>query len=261
MEECSISRFLGVWELGGGTGHLHKLGALAKALGRRGHEVRLAVREVGTAARVLGQHAPPVLAAPFFTGRVTGLPPSANYAEVLLRCGYLDSSGLTALIKAWIALFDLARPDVVVADHAPTAILAARVAGIPTAVIGSGFLLPPLAHPMPDLQPWQPMSRERLISAELRVLEPINRSLASRCGASGDLGDVPRHPRGHRQPGPTGADRWRRRSDPARAGGARRGAGRRTGSVCAGRPEHRRRRSDRPHRNLRAHWQQRYRHR
>ena len=145
--------------------------------------MRLAVREVGAAARVLGESAPPVLAAPFFTGRVTGLPPSANYAEVLQRCGYLDSDGLTALIKAWIALFDLARPDVVVADHAPTAILAARVAGIPTAVIGSGFLLPPLAHPMPDLQPWQPVSRERLISAELRVLEPINRSLASLGGS------------------------------------------------------------------------------
>jgi hypothetical protein len=47
--------------------------------------------------------------------------------------GYLDASRSTAMIKAWTGLMSLIAPDLIIANHAPTALIAARVLGIPRA--------------------------------------------------------------------------------------------------------------------------------
>jgi hypothetical protein len=48
------------------------------------------------------------------------------------------------------------RGRVVLADHAPTAILAARTLDIPVMLFGSGFFAPPPVHPTPNMRPWSP---------------------------------------------------------------------------------------------------------
>jgi hypothetical protein len=52
--------------------------------------------------------------------------PPLNYADILLRFGYADSNDLLGLVVAWRELMRLTGFELVLADHAPTAILAAR---------------------------------------------------------------------------------------------------------------------------------------
>jgi len=66
------------------------------------------------------------------------------------------------------------RPDLVVIDHGPTALLAARVARLRRATIGTGFSLPPRVHPLPSFRSWLDVPAERLAASEREVLDVVN---------------------------------------------------------------------------------------
>jgi UDP:flavonoid glycosyltransferase YjiC (YdhE family) len=63
---------------------------------------------------------------------------------------------------------------VVLADHSPTAILAARTLDIPVMLFGSGFFAPPQVHPTPNMRPWSPVSAEHLLAMDRLALQSIN---------------------------------------------------------------------------------------
>lgn len=164
------------WELGGGAGHLHPLGCIARGLAARGHRVVLAVRELKTAGELLPDLQ--LLQAPVWRGRLAKeIPAAASYGELLMRVGFLDPDFVEGQTRSWQQLFRLAQPDLLLCDHSPGALLAARAAGLPAASCGSGFLVPPDRSPLPSLQPWKPITRERLAQAETQMLRPINRAL------------------------------------------------------------------------------------
>lgn len=48
----------------------------------------------------------------------------------------------------------------VIADHAPAALLAARTLGLPAATLDSGFSVPPPETPFPSLRPWLAVPQE-----------------------------------------------------------------------------------------------------
>lgn len=176
-----MSRILFGWELGSGTGHLHNLAPLAQALRRRGHEVIVAVRDLATASRFAGLEGFGLLQAPVLL-RSSQLPPSVNYAEILFRVGYLDPDVLSGLISAWRRLIRYVEPAFMLVNHGPTALLAARLEHIRCASIGSGFMTPPRAAPMPTIQPWQRISEARLVRSERQVLERVNVAMAKQGG-------------------------------------------------------------------------------
>jgi hypothetical protein len=101
-------------------------------------------------------------------------PVSINYATNLLRNGYWHAETATRRLAGWRALLDRLRPDLLVADHAPAALLASRGAQYPRAALGHGFTLPPLCNPMPGLQPWFQIPEPRLIDEEGRLLDTMN---------------------------------------------------------------------------------------
>lgn len=168
-----MKRVLLAWELGAGTGHLHKFALACDALRRAGYRPVLAVKDVVAARRVLGSDVE-TLPAPFWLGRAKGLPPAACYAEVLMHVGYLETDTVSALIGSWMALIAAARVDAVIAEHAPSALLAARALGMPTLVLGTGFTVPPDTAPMPSLEAWHKLAHGRLLQAESQVLATIN---------------------------------------------------------------------------------------
>ncbi len=172
-----MSHILFAWELGGATGHLHHVGRLAKSLGERGHRVTIATRNLRDTARLLGRERFALLQAPLHLQPST-LPPAVSFAELLFRVGYHDAGALAPLLEAWRGLIGLVAPDVVVGEHAPTALLAARTLGLPRALVGTGFIVPPLAAPMPILQPWTRVPAMRLDAADRRCLEVVNAVLA-----------------------------------------------------------------------------------
>jgi hypothetical protein len=67
---------------------------------------------------------------------------------VLAAIGYGDQVRLEQLVRAWDSLFELVAPDLIIADYAPTAVLAAR-GRYEVVVIGDAFTLPPLGDTFP----------------------------------------------------------------------------------------------------------------
>ena len=156
---------------------------LAIALREGGHQVSLALREVQRSEPLLAPTGLPILQAPVWHGVPPGAPPEpVNYAEILYHFGYLDAAGLTAMLRAWRGLLALAAPDLVIADHAPTALLAARSLGICRVTFGNGFCVPPAIMPTPNMRPWKPVPGERLVHSEQRVLQVIDQAVAAFAG-------------------------------------------------------------------------------
>jgi hypothetical protein len=74
----------------------------------------------------------------------------------LLSQGWSDRSALWGLTQGWLNIFRLFRPDKLILDYSLTVSLAARIAKIPTILVGNGFELPPLTDPLPPFPgfPW-----------------------------------------------------------------------------------------------------------
>jgi UDP:flavonoid glycosyltransferase YjiC (YdhE family) len=179
-----VSRIVFAWELGANYGYISQFLPFARELKARGHEVVLVVKELHHAGRLLAEGNIPVMQAPLWLPNVQGLPePPLNYAEILLRYGYHDASGLSGVVSAWRALLMLYQADVLIASHAPTAMLAARSMGLAAAPLGTGFSIPPRLNPTPNLRHWLNVPYERLIGSDQIVLKTANDVLRA-CGVA-----------------------------------------------------------------------------
>jgi len=165
-----------VWELGAGYGHLAPLLSLAQPLKAQGHTVMFAARDLNGAEAVLGASGIPYFQAPAnFNPRRGNM---HSYAEILAGTAFNETDELTGRAHAWRGLYALLEPDILVADHSPTALLAARGLPIHCVATGNGFVLPPELSPLPELRSWEPATQEELEHHESVALERANTVLA-----------------------------------------------------------------------------------
>lgn len=169
------------WELGADWGHIARFLPIALGLRERGHEPVLLLRDLSRAHTLFAPHGIECLQAPLWLRQVTGLPAEINLAETLFRFGFLEPEGLMANIAAWRALWKRIGAQLLVCDHAPTALLAARGLGLPTVAIGNSFAVPPLQAPLPPYRWWLPHAslRGRLAETDRRLAYSANRALAA----------------------------------------------------------------------------------
>lgn len=172
-----LSRILIAWELGSGYGHLDAFASIARALRDRGHDVIFVLRDLSRAEKCLGHHGYRLLQAPVWLPPADGFPPAANFAELLFRFGYLDTAALTGMLKAWRELFQAVRPDCLLCNFAPTALLASRGLGLASAMFGTGYECPPATEDMPTLSPWIDAPVSRMRQAEAHIARVINSAL------------------------------------------------------------------------------------
>jgi hypothetical protein len=172
-----MARILFAWEMGRNLGHLSRDLPLARACRDAGHHVVMTAPDLRAAGALLRDEGLPLVQAPMLNRVDAPRPAPVNFADMLLHLGYADEATLAGALAGWRGLFELGRPDVVVFDHAPTALIAARQLGIPVLVQGTGFEIPPGGSPMPGFRPWEPVDRERLEQAEADVLRRINGEL------------------------------------------------------------------------------------
>jgi Glycosyltransferase family 28 C-terminal domain len=173
------------WELGGGLGHAARLKPLAEEALRRGHRVTLSLRDLVHTDTVLRDVQAPRFQAPIWLHTVHGVPsPQVSIAEILLTCGYLNADTLRGLYDGWRSLLGALKPDLLVADYAPTAILAARTLGIHSAAIGVAFSMPPDVAPMQSVRDWEPAQPGRLEASDAQMLRSVNTVLHETGGST-----------------------------------------------------------------------------
>jgi hypothetical protein len=149
--QAAMSRVLLAWELGSGYGHYPALECVAAELARMGHSLCLAAPQPA-AARAWFE---PVVLETYGIPRIDEerhRPPAESFPDVLARAGYTTQDALTRLVAEWKALLERTRIDFLVAEHAPGALLAARILRIPTLAMGTGFVVPPSYSPLPRLR-------------------------------------------------------------------------------------------------------------
>jgi UDP:flavonoid glycosyltransferase YjiC (YdhE family) len=172
-----MANILYAWEFGNNLGHVGAFMPLAEALRAHGHHVHWAVGQPAQVGEFLHAHGFDWLAAPVHPEQARpGVP--LSYADILLRYGYADPKPLFGLVGAWRQLMQLCKADLVLVDHAPTALLAARTLGLPTMSFSYGFTLPPGHNPLPAMRNWIETPREQLAALDAAACASMNAVLA-----------------------------------------------------------------------------------
>lgn len=124
-----MTRILLCWELGSDYQHLLSLQSVARFYQGKGYDIWIAARDVSKVKRLFSDVSVNVVAAPFTDSSADlGLDKYAprSYADLLRRCGYHQVDALFGLVSAWRSLYHFIKPDLILFDHAPTALLSAR---------------------------------------------------------------------------------------------------------------------------------------
>lgn len=165
------------WEMGGNYGHITGFLPIYHELVRQGVEVFCILRERRFSYLLGEQMQAHCIQAPSPKCKAENKP-LYSYADILAYVGYLNEPVLTRYIADWCELVKEARPDYVIVDHAPTALLAARVLGISTASIGTGFTNPPANKNFPLFFPERPPPQgyidEKIVNVVNRALKNLN---------------------------------------------------------------------------------------
>ena len=182
-----MARVLSVWELGTGLGHIDRMLSVGRALRARGHSVQFLLKDLSRAHLRMSVDEDWWFAqSPLWLPKLNNAPALRNYTVVLAAAGWLNPVGLASLLRAWRASIELLKPDALVCDHAPTAMLAARGLGIPVFSVGNSFEMPPADTHFPPMAFWEPEEHRRCIGQDELLLGAANQALAF-------LGDPPMH--------------------------------------------------------------------
>jgi len=175
-----MAKILFTWEFGLGAGHISPYLTLIKKLEQEGHQVFFAVKCLSKAHQLFKDTNVTYIQAP------TGIAPESlhigqvlNYPQILHNGGYADVKRLTGLIKAWRNLFDLIKPDLLVCDYSPTALLAAKENTFKRLRIGTGFYTPTDITPNLGFATLigQKQNQGELTKIEDNILKTINQAL------------------------------------------------------------------------------------
>jgi len=175
-----MSHIVITWELGSHLGHISRFLPLALKLKEAGHQVSFILKDLSHAYEMLVKYGFSVYQAPVWLLKAPGVKsPPANFAEILILFGYLNSNHLSGMVAGWRSLYEQLQPDLVLFDHSPTALLSAKPYHFKKALFGTGFFHPLHTVPMPDFRPEDSVPPARLQKSEERVLNVVNEVLAN----------------------------------------------------------------------------------
>ncbi len=174
-----MARIAFAWELGGEFGHAMACAALARMLHARGHRVALMFRELHQLAFLGDTSQYDVFQAPVSVSEGHGAAIPASFADILGGCGYDSGRHLAGLLGGWLALFSRWKPDLVLADFGPTALLAARLLRLRRVSYGNGFATPPRLTPLPAFRFDEPVAPGRIAASDASALASANAAIAA----------------------------------------------------------------------------------
>lgn len=170
-----MSKILCCWELGDDLGHLGQFHPVISELFGRGHEVYFVVKDLSKVGVFKWDKRITFLQAPVWLSRLRKPIKNKSYAEILIYKGYHSPIALHSLVAGWINLFNLIKPDILVFDHAPTALLASSGLGLPRVVLSNPFVTPPAGSPPKNVRPWEEVDATAMEENERYIVKVINK--------------------------------------------------------------------------------------
>jgi UDP:flavonoid glycosyltransferase YjiC (YdhE family) len=175
-----VARVLFAWECGAGLHHLANVEMLLRAIVGEGHTLAVALRDLDHAPLFLSGVPLRYYQAPLMLGEPRApVTRSDAYVHVLRAVGLGELSELQVRLSAWIGLLEAFRPDLLVCDHAPTALLASQAFPVRRIVAGAGFCVPPATDPLgvlPDV-PVSAALLEQLRAEEAALVAVVNEAI------------------------------------------------------------------------------------
>jgi hypothetical protein len=136
--------------------------------------VLFAVSDMVSATRLIGGRGFDFVQAPKAAPSSVASSRLLNYGDILAQSGFDTPVNLASLVNGWLSLFRVFGADCLLADHAPSALVAARTVALPAVVVGEGFAVPPATHPSPTFRVRETVHPGRLLAADERALISIN---------------------------------------------------------------------------------------
>jgi UDP-N-acetylglucosamine transferase subunit ALG13 len=169
-----MGKILCCWELGEDYGHIGQFFPVIKALVARGHEVFFAVKDLSKIGDFAWPSGVVIVQAPIWLEKPKKPVRAECFAEIIQCKGYDTATHLKSLVTAWQFLFAAIVPDLLIIDHAPSALMASRGLNIPRIIFGNPFLSPPPGSPPINIRPWQQVDPARLNHIDSQVTCVIN---------------------------------------------------------------------------------------
>jgi hypothetical protein len=170
-----MARYVYIWELGGGMGHLQRMQAISSQFEAAGHKVLWYVppEKLSSASRLWRD----VRAAPIAPRPRTRVREPGSFAEILQNEGWDQPQQVKLWIQLWQHEFASSRAEHVLLDFAPNALLAAIAEHRQVTVMGTGFYIPPCQSPLPAFRQDQGVYADRLLWAEQRIATVLSQAL------------------------------------------------------------------------------------
>ena len=174
---CARKTLLVAWELGAGLRHAARVAPLAAHCLEAGWRVHLALPPDAPLAW-LRTRLPASWPGRLTASAVPRLPaagpiaPTHTLADVLALLGFADPGAVDAAARRWSRLLAALRPDLVIADFGPMAVLTTR-GRVPLLVVGNGYIVPPPGDRLPPIAPWMPEAGPESRRNEERVLAAV----------------------------------------------------------------------------------------
>ncbi|OHB60592.1 MAG: hypothetical protein A2167_07975 [Planctomycetes bacterium RBG_13_46_10] len=173
-----MAKIVFTWELGSGMGHVMPYLSIVKALHTKGHEIIFILRDLGQSKLISEMYRATFFQAPVkISPIINPIKEPLTYVHVLHNNGFNDLGVLNGMVEGWRALFNTIKPDLVIFDHSPTALLAARGYAFKKIHMGGGFTIPAHVYPLPNLRLWLKTDTEILQHDEDDILATINKLL------------------------------------------------------------------------------------
>lgn len=175
--EVGRPRILLAWEGGAGRGHVVTLKVIAEALGDEAI-CDAALCRIDHAAELEPYCDLVFPGARLWTNRArreaAGNPHTATWGDFLGDLNFWNPQFLITQIRWWLETIKARQSRLVIADFAPCAQLAARIAGIPSIAVGTGYSVPPSGlDSFPILLP----EYSERVFAEAELLGAVNKAL------------------------------------------------------------------------------------
>ena len=168
------------WELGAALGHVMGFRGLVTGFLSQGCTVSIVGRNLCSVEKIFSDLDITYYQSPVFLAeKKERLPATHSYSDIIYDLGYESEGSLMGLVKGWNHLFSLIKPDLIICDHSPTALLSSACLDIPSCTFGNGFFIPPDSELPVLFQKTDKTIQKQVLARYKLVLKSINKVLDS----------------------------------------------------------------------------------